>query len=163
MEIVKVYTESFPKLKLIGKKYTDKDDIGAKWGEWHQNGWFDAVEALGPLPQNNDAYVGAKRIYNGAFVYWIGLFFSPETEVPEGFESVEIGPLDMAVCWLYGSCTELTSLEAHNECLSELKKRGHVRSENDWCFEMYNCPRFTSPDEKGNVILDYCIAINPKA
>jgi len=22
-------------------------------------------------------------------------------------------------------------------------------------FELYNCPRFTTPDDKGNVILDY--------
>ena len=31
--------------------------------------------------------------------------------------------------------------------------------ENDWCFERYNCPRFTSPDNNGNIILDYGISI----
>ncbi len=25
-----------------------------------------------------------------------------------------------------------------------------------WFFERYQCPRFTTPDEKGNVILDMC-------
>jgi hypothetical protein len=31
--------------------------------------------------------------------------------------------------------------------------------ENDWCFERYNCPGFTTPDNNGNVILDYGISI----
>lgn len=29
----------------------------------------------------------------------------------------------------------------------------------EWCFERYNCPGFTTPDEQGNVILDYGISI----
>ena len=33
------------------------------------------------------------------------------------------------------------------------------RKENDWCFERYNCPRYTTPDENGNVILDYAVSI----
>jgi hypothetical protein len=31
--------------------------------------------------------------------------------------------------------------------------------QNDWCFERYNCPRYTMPDNNGNVILDYGISI----
>ena len=30
-----------------------------------------------------------------------------------------------------------------------------------WYFERYNCPRYTSPDKKGNVILDYCACVTP--
>lgn len=43
--------------------------------------------------------------------------------------------------------------------LNELKALGLKRKEDDWCFERYNCPRFTMPDENGNVILDYGISI----
>ena len=25
-----------------------------------------------------------------------------------------------------------------------------------WSFENCTCPRYTTPDEKGNIILDYC-------
>ena len=39
------------------------------------------------------------------------------------------------------------------------KNNERKRKEDDWCFERYNCPRFTTPDEKGNVILDYGISI----
>ena len=28
-----------------------------------------------------------------------------------------------------------------------------------WCFERYSCPRFTTPDEEGNVILDMCFYV----
>ena len=47
----------------------------------------------------------------------------------------------------------------HNLCLEKLKSLGFKRKEDDWCFERYNCPRFTTPDEEGNVILDYGISI----
>ena len=29
----------------------------------------------------------------------------------------------------------------------------------DWCFERYNCPRFTTSDAQGCVTLDYGIAV----
>ncbi len=29
-----------------------------------------------------------------------------------------------------------------------------------WFFERYGCPRFTAPDEKGNIILDICYFLN---
>ena len=51
------------------------------------------------------------------------------------------------------------SMETHEMCLEELKSLGLKRKEDDWCFERYNCPRFTTPDEAGNVILDYGISI----
>ena len=160
IEIRKVYKESFPALRFIGKRYTDKDDIGAKWGEWHQNGWFDEIETLGASPENDDAYLGAKRIQNGELEYWIGMFFPAGTNAPEGFVSVDIAPLDVATCWVYGNDPgELSGFDAHNQCLAELPKHNFVRKEDDWCFERYNCPRFISPDEQGNVILDYCISI----
>lgn len=44
-------------------------------------------------------------------------------------------------------------------CLNELNALGLKRKEDDWCFKRYNCPRFTTPDEKGNAILDYAISI----
>ena len=43
--------------------------------------------------------------------------------------------------------------------LEKLKAHNLKRKEDDWCFERYNCPRFTTPDEKGNVILDYALSV----
>ena len=89
------------------------------------------------------------------------MFFPVDTVVPEGFEYVDMQPLEYAVVYLYGNehNGELYGLERHNMCLEELKKQGFRRKEDDWCFERYNCPRFTTPDQQGNVILDYGISI----
>ena len=165
VEIRKTYKESFPSLRLIGKKYSDDDrqggSFGHKWGEWFQNGWFDEIEKLGPIAENDDSYLGVMRVVDGMVEYWIGMFFPAGTEVPSGFESVDIPAFDAAVCWLYGNeqSGELYGLEVHNMVVAEAAKHGFIRKDDDWCFERYNCPRFTAPDDKGNVILDYGVAI----
>ena len=44
-------------------------------------------------------------------------------------------------------------------CLEALRAAGFARKGDDWCFERYNCPRYTTPDGEGNVILDYGISV----
>ena len=165
-EIIKCFKEHLPALRLIGKRYTDKDrdsrgSFGSKWGEWFQNGWFDEIEKLGVLPENGDAYLGAMRHVNGNFEYWIGMFFPVETAAPEGFDYVDIPEGDIATCYIYSreESGELYGLEVHNACMRKIAEKGWKLQENPWFFERYNCPRFTTPDEYGNVILDYCAYI----
>ena len=116
---------------------------------------------MAPLEINGDAYIGAVRIVNGAPERWIGMFFPQDTAVPDGFDHVDIEPMPYAVFYLYGNADngELFGPEPHNLCLADLKARGLKRKEDDWCFERCNCPRFTTPDTQGNVILDYAVAI----
>ena len=162
MEIVRIDQESAPALRFIGKKYSADANFGAAWGQWWGNGWFDALDRLeGRAAINQDSYCAAKRIVNGELEYWIGMFFDPSVEAPEGYESVDIAPLSYAVCWLRDreNSPELTGLDAHNRCLEALKQQGMARKEDDWCFERYQCPRYTTPDEEGKIILDYGIAI----
>ena len=156
-KIVNVKTEICPAARFIGKRYTEQPN----WGEWWENGWFDLLEQLPQLEINDHAYLGAVRIVNGAPERWIGMLFPQDTAVPEGFDSVNIEPMHYAVFYLYGSAEngELFGLTPHNLCLGELKNRGLKRREDDWCIERCNCPRFTSPDENGNVILDYLISV----
>lgn len=157
VKILEIKNETCPAARFIGKRYNN----GVGWGEWWTNGWFDILERIPGLPINDDGYIGAARINNGSLEYWIGMFFPEGTAVPEGFEYVDMEPLDYAVFYLFGSETngELTSIDAHNMCLEALNERGIKRKENGWWFERYNCPRFTTPDENGNVILDYGISI----
>lgn len=161
VKIVKVEKKSFPALRFIGKRYPCNVNYGEKWGEWWKNNMFSPLDSLGGAAANEDSYCAVKRIHNGELEYWIGMFFDPGKEVPDGYDYVDMDALDYAVFWLYGdeNSGELTSFETHNLCLEELGKSGFRRKEDDWCFEKYNCPRYTSPDEKGNVILDYGIAI----
>lgn len=158
MKIQSIRQESCPAAKFIGKKYPGP----ANWGEWWANGWFDILENLpGLLPVNDGSYIEAIHIVNGSPEHWLGMFFAADTGVPEGFESISIPPMEYAVCFLYGSPDngELFGLEAHNQCLTALKDQGFRRKEDDWCFQRCNCPRFTTPDEAGNVVLDYGISI----
>ena len=86
---------------------------------------------------------------------------TPKSVVVVGYEFVDISPRRYAVLWKRGDeyNGELYGLEAHNLCLEELQRNGWVRREDDWCFERYNCPRFTTPDAEGRVILDYGISV----
>ena len=157
VKLIKIEKESFPAARFIGKKYTGR----ANWGEWWANDWFAALEQAPRLAENGDAYIGAVRIVNGAPERWIGMFFPADTPVPAGFDAVDMEPLDYAVCWLQdkdGSPAFYTP-ETHALCLDALRTAGMQRKEDSWCFERYNCPRFTSPDETGDVILDYGIAV----
>lgn len=157
VKILEVKKESCPPARLIGKKY--EGDVN--WGEWWEKNWFATLESMPYLSFNGDAYIGGVHIADGMPQRWIGMLFPISTEVPEGFESVDIEPLDYAVCYLYDkeNSGEFFTMDTHNMCLEALAAHGFKRKEDDWCFERYNCPRFTTPDEDGNVILDYAVAI----
>lgn len=156
-KILKMEKEACPAARLIGKRYTEMPN----WGEWWENGWFDLLEQLPALPINDNGYLGAVRIVNGRPERWIGMLFPADTPVPAGFDSADVEPMEYAAFYLYGSTEsgELFGLAPHNMCLDALKTAGLVRREDDWCIERCNCPRFTKPDENGNVILDYLISV----
>ena len=100
-----------------------------------------------------------KRYLNGPNwgEWWSNGWF----EKLEDFEHVDMEPLEYAVFYLYGDekSGEFFSMDTHNMCLEELRAQGLKRKEDDWCFERYNCPRYTTPDEHGRVILDYGISV----
>lgn len=165
-EIIKVYKEHLPSLRFIGKRYTNADRMGGfghKWGEWFEKGWFNSLECLEILKDVEGGYIGFMR-YNSVdpentFEYWIGMFFPVDTCVPTGYDSIDIEESDLAVCWIKGK--ENDGLYAmHDACIAKFIENdmGDFKCDaaNRFCFfERYNCPRFTSPDENGDIILDY--------
>lgn len=157
VQLLEVQVETCPAARLIGKRYEGIPN----WGEWWENDWFSVLERNPSLPFNGDAYLGAVRIVNGQPERWVGMLFPADTEVPEGFASVDIPPLSYAVCYLQGpeGSGDFLAWDTHNRCLQEIAAQDLHRKEDDWCFERYNCPRWTTPDESGNVVLDYAIAI----
>lgn len=159
--ILQTFLEHCPAVTLVGKRYTDADrdlygTFGSQWGQWFENNWFSLLESSGNGV--DDSYVGAMRITDAGFEYWIGMLLT-QAEVPEGFDAVDIPAGNMAVCHLYGKdgSTDLFGMEAHEACVAAWKAQGWTPS--GWFFERYNCPRYTTPDEKGNVILDYCACV----
>lgn len=167
-KIIEVYKEHLPSLRFIGKCYTTADRIGGfghKWGEWFENGWFSILEKKGELKDVENGYLGFMRC-NGSdpentFEYWIGMFFPVNTPVPEGFAYIDLAESDIAVCWIKGR-EDGGIYDMHHACISKFQENGFGNFKSDdnnrtYFFERYNCPRFTVPDETGNIILDYGI------
>lgn len=161
-ELIKVFKENVPEMRFIGKKYPD---FGGWWGEWFANGWFELIEntmggadAILKIWQNGAGYVGLERRCDGQpFEYWIGMFTPAETHVPDGFDFIDFPAVALGTCWLYGKEDEVHDTSA---CLSAIKSN-NMELWTDynggiWSFENCLCPRYTTPDENGNVIMDYC-------
>ena len=163
-DIVKMYRQELPAFRFIGKKYGDGERVnggfGSQWGEWFQNGWFEALEKLPgggeALCEDGSAYLGLMRSKEGEpFEYWIGMLLPAGTKVPEGYGYVDFPASAIGICWLKGP--EYTLYCQEPRCCTALAENGYEPlAENDvwWFFERYACPRFTTPDENGEVILD---------
>ena len=151
-------------MRLIGKRYEGEAGF-ARWGDFFENGWFDQIEAamggeqrIKELWEDGGGYVGVEFRKEGKLLkYWIGMFAPPGTAVPAGMESLDFGEGCLGVCWNYGKEDEVHDVAGHEEALSragmELWKDAQgavIRFENGLC------PRFTTPDGQGNVILDWC-------
>ena len=166
-ELIKVYTQEVPALRFIGKQYSDSDRVdggfGKQWGAFFANNWMGMLEKLVPdvksMYEDSGAYIGLMRWKEGeSFQYWIGMFMPPDTVAPEGFGQVDFAPATLGVGWLQGPESNLYGQE--EKTAKGLEEAGHKIADDGngayWFFERYSTPRFTTPDEKGNVILDIC-------
>ena len=160
-KIVKVYREKMPDAVLIGKVYHDEDrnaqqTFSSKWAEWFQKGWFDTLCALNS--SLGEDYVGAMRMNGDVFEYWIGMIMKSGTKAPDGFEEIAVAGSDYAVAWIKGHDDgQLYSM--HEDCMKAFADGDYKLAASPWYIERYNCPRFTQPDENGEVILDYMTSL----
>lgn len=164
-EIIKTYRQSVPALRFVGKKYGDEHRVngnfGMLWDEWFANGWFEKLEKECEIAtcEDGDAYIGLMRWKEGEpFEYWIGIFCKSTTKIPEGFSSVDFPESDLGVAWVYGKPNEIYGFcdQSAEKCKNQGFKIIPDADGAYWFFERYSCPRFTTPDEKGNIILDIC-------
>ncbi len=164
-EIIKVFREHIPTLRFIGKRY---DSFG-HWGEWWQNGWFDQLEAaMGGVDkvlsvwENGGGYIGVERRGDGVpFAYYIGMLTPANTPVPDGFIHIDFEGLALGTCWIYGTEQEVHDTSACRPALEQANMIPWQDAEGcTWSFENCLCPRYTTPDEQGYVILDYCYFIS---
>jgi hypothetical protein len=138
--------------------------LGNIGGDWHKNGWFGIIENqingnIKTIYEDGDAYIGLMRWKNGdLFEYRIGMFVPEGTKVPNGYEYHDFPKSILGVCWVYGNEGEVIMQEP--ECEKRLGEEGYkIITDGDgayWFFERCVCPRFTTPDEKGKIILDIC-------
>ncbi|SEO49410.1 hypothetical protein SAMN04488134_10847 [Amphibacillus marinus] len=177
VEIVQVLREQFPRVRLIGKCYTNEDrdrhgGYSEKWEEWFALDWFDQLEELNPLSEIESGYfglMGCSEDFN-TFQYWIGMMFAEGTPAPKGYQYVDLPESDVGVCWVKGKeeTGEIYGERPHNLAIEQLKQHGMDQLCDDfsgadekwwWFFERYNTPRFTNKQEDGTVILDYGVFI----
>jgi predicted transcriptional regulator YdeE len=164
-EITKVYKESHPALRFIGTRYTDADRdpvtgmFSPKWGEWHSENRFGLLEKhAAPDPTNGDAYIGLMGAGDAGFEYWIGMFFPENTPPLDGFDYADIPASEVGVCWIHGTEPDvyMQTMQCYAELLGEEMPVPQKEELGRWFeFERYNCPRFTTPDADGKIILDY--------
>lgn len=169
--ITNVYKEHYPALRLIGKRYTNKDreegGFGRQWEEWMEDRRFDAMKrAVQAVPFYEDALgLMTMRGDMTGFTYWIGLFYPAGTEVPAGYDFLDLPESDIGVGWVCGNPDngEIYG-DAHNAVCAKLKEAGLDSFRNDilgtgsdtYCFfERYNDARFMEKDAGGQVTLDY--------
>jgi len=159
--ITKVYKESMPATRFIGKKYGNEDRVdggfGHLWGEWFENDYFGTIAKavdgeLADFFVEAGATIGLMTAENGIFQYWIGYFTPTTTPVPDGFQSVDFAANNLGVCWVHGYEHEVFMQEEN--CAKQLAEAG-IKINDNWCFERYTC-RFTEQDSDGKIILDVC-------
>lgn len=136
VRINSVSNETLPAVRFAGKRYRADESFSLKWKEWKENAWFAILADSESL--YSSSYVGAKHIVNGTLEYWIGMLCLPNTNVPKGFEYIDIDEINLAVFHLQGKAYKLTSFDTHNRCLEELNKNGMTRFEDHWCFECFD-------------------------
>jgi predicted transcriptional regulator YdeE len=171
--IMRIYSQEMPATRFIGKKYGCNDMIGhsysAQWAMWFENGWFSALENLTPANQKDffddaSAHIGLMRDVDGEPPqYWIGMFLPAGTAVPQGYAYLDFPARRLGVVWVHGDKSDGSIYQQINRSYDALREVGNkIAFESDgavWFFERYARPRFTTPDEKGWVILDICFFI----
>ncbi len=172
IEVIRVYKEHFPALRLIGKRYTNKDrgqdGFGKQWDAWMMRDQFAALKrAVGILPFDEDPLgLMTMRADGTDFAYWIGLFFPAQTQAPEGYDFLDLPKSDIAVGWVRGNPEngEIYGGPPHEAVCKKIRteRLGNFRSDiagpdsGVYCFfERYHRLRFHEMDADGNVILDY--------
>ncbi|MBN1624204.1 MAG: GyrI-like domain-containing protein [Clostridia bacterium] len=160
-ELIKVYFEDLPELKVIGKtigvdwqKIGEYNPIPAFWEKCFKEDVFKKLEELDSWI-HDPSYVGYMTMNS----YTCGMLMKSDCAVPNGFTFDVIKPTKVVIGWIKGEEKDVF-MNAHNLTDTVMKKEGFVyNKESGWSMELYNCPRFTNKDKKGNIILDYFIPV----
>ena len=171
---VRLTITQYPKLYLVGRPLsvdyqammaTGDNPIPAFWDECFFAGLFDKIEACSEALVNTD-YVGwmGNMQPDGTGLYVCGMLFTKledGTQLPKGTTVIEIAAGEVAIAWIKGANVAEVCSQAHEHIVKALADEGRSISPSDvaWSMEVYNCPRFTDPDEEGCIILDYVVPL----
>lgn len=168
-EIIKFEIVALPLLKLVGKEIRYGMDEHMKvnklpgfWDQCFKNNIFAPLEAQAGCVYDA-AYVGVMTDWergDGNFSYIVGMLMKTDAVVPDGYAFRELSPTEAALSWIKGDDTTDVYAGAHGLTENALKDAGRGCKKMKWLMELYNCPRFTNPDENGQIVLDYYIPLD---
>lgn len=174
-KIIETHKEHLPRLRFIGKRYTDEDrgpdgGYGHLWDEWFELALFEFLEESHDVVSGNIGLMTCTEA-EGSFEYWIGKFCDEYEEVSEGYDYIDMPESDIAVSFIQGNprLAPMTGQAAHNMCMASWSQNKLDRyreafdgyDEKRWFFfERYHVPRYTVMNQEGEVILDYCMYID---
>lgn len=158
-----------PKIYLVGKesKYNIElhikgdNRIPAFWDKCLADGTFPVLEKKSEHICE-PAYVGTTIDWDmgyGTFSYICGMLFKEAVTVPDGYVMRELGAEKVGLCWIKGKNTEDVCSNAHRLAEQAIKSNGFYPNQMKWTMELFNNPRYTTPDENGEIILDYYIPL----
>ncbi len=168
-KVVKFEILDMPKVYLVGKEkqynieahLKGENQIPALWDRCFTDGTFSTLEKQSDFIYD-PSYVGLMIDWDmgyGKFSYICGMLFKEGVTVPEGFVLREINAGKVGLCWIKGKETADIFSHAHGLTEQAIKDSGLCPDFMSWSMELYNCPRFTAPDETGEIILDYYMPI----
>lgn len=168
-EFIQLEIKELPSLLVVGKeiRYSMEalmqgdNRLGKLWDTCFAENIFAALEAQ-PDYVYDSSYVGAMTDWDrgdGDFSYICGMLMREGAQVPQGYRSCKLVATRVAVGWIRGTDTADVCANAHAQTENALKEKGYDCTGMRWSMEVYNCPRFTTPDENGRIILDYYIPI----
>lgn len=169
-ELIKFNLKKLPSLKLVGKELRYNMEAHMKgdnriptfWEKCFADGIFSLLEKQVDLVYDN-SYVGVMLDWDkgdGDFSYIVGMLMKDDAFVPEGYVCRDIEETDVAIGWIKGKNTADVCSAAHPLTEKAIKENGYKCDQMKWCMELYNCPRFSQPDENGDIILDYYIPVD---
>ena len=158
-----------PDLFAVGKvlqtnmaEVSKANPIPAFWDACFTDGTFNQIEKSSETLYNPD-YIGLMYNYNAAtgdFCYMCGMLLTKEYLPSSDFRSYHLEPIKTAISWIRGADTIEICSKAHDLSMKAIHDEGYDwANAAGWVIELYNCPRFTSPDSEGHLILDYYVPI----
>lgn len=139
-----------------------ENPIPAFWEQCFGDGTFTALEASADGLWD-PSYIGLMADFRGKegmFSYLCGMLFREGADLPEGFEALPIPAGRATLGWVRGQDAGDVCGAAHALTVQGLQAAGQSCERMAWTMELYNCPRFTTPDEEGRVTLDYYIPLD---
>lgn len=165
-KIIKCEIKELPKLFVVGKEllinmqeHKTNNRMGGFWQDCFADGTLSTLEEQADFVFE-DAYVGFMADWDkvdGNFVYVVGMLLKEGFILPEGFVARELPSQSVAIGWIQGKDTADVCAPAHELTEKALTEQGYTSQGMAWCMEYYGCPRFTTPNENGEIILDYYI------